>query len=285
MNTGRHVGTARTARALHLAPLIAVIIYCSAIGLGEADDDDPRRLLEGLQSTSCEARRAEIAAYLGSGDNKRGQNAGLLKLSIADQELRDRVSSLLGIVNDDREGAARIAALAEQISRTESLPPAAQQLQLRQRRDELLRIVRNPDERFTARVGAPWLLTRVLRAGSKDNPGWIPQWRKELEEMLRGRGDSLRVIAAINAALGRFPEGSDPRTSDVSRVLVGGLQSGSPIVREMSHTGLAQIIQNGPCFEATDSAKLRASAVRDWEAWWKQNKPRLASQRIKQAFW
>jgi len=56
-------------------------------------------------------------------------------------------------------------------------------------------------------------------------------------------------------------------------------------VRAMSHTGLAQITQGGPCFEATDPPNLRSSTVRDWEAWLTRNKATLEAQQIKQNFW
>jgi hypothetical protein len=95
--------------------------------------------------------------------------------------------------------------------------------------------------------------------------------------MLQGHDDELRIVAAVNAAIGRLPEGSDPRGSDVARALIGGLRHVSPTIREMSHAGLGQITQSGPCFEATDPPILRASAVRDWEAWWKQNEAKLDS--------
>jgi hypothetical protein len=194
-------------------------------------------LLQGLQDANCEARSAAIATYWKSTDNRKEQNAGLRSLHMSDPELRERISSFMSILEDEREGVARISALAEEISRTESLPPSEQQLHLRRYRDALLRLVRNQDERFTARVGAPWILTRVLRAGEKDNPDWIPEWRKESLEMLRGRDDALRIVVAINATLGRFPEGSDPRASEIARALIDGLQHASPAVRAMSHTG------------------------------------------------
>jgi hypothetical protein len=235
-------------------------------------------LLRGQRAaTSCEARRAAIATYLQSGDNRREQNVGLRSLHISDADLRDRLSSLVAILEDDREGAARITKLAEQISATESLRPQDQQAELSRQRDTLLRLSRNPKERFTARVGAPFLLTRVLRAGDKDHPDWVPEWRKESLGMLQGPDDELRIVAAVNATLGRLPEGSDPRGSDIARALIGGLRHASPSIREMSHTGLGQITRSGPCFEATDPPILRASAVRDWEAWWKQNEAKLDS--------
>jgi len=265
--------------------LIAAIVGCLLVGGGQADDDDARTLLQGLQSADCEARSAAVATYLRSTDNRKEQNAGVRSLRISDAELRERISSLTSILADEREGVARISALADEISRLDSLRPSEQQLQLRQYRHALLTLIRNPDERLTARVGAPWILTRVLRAGEKNNPDWIPEWRKQSLGMLRGGDDALRIVAAINAALGRLPEGSDPRTSEIAQALMGGLQHDSAVIRSMSIGGLNQITRSGPCFEPTDSAGLRATTVRDWDAWWKQNKADLESRRIKQAFW
>jgi hypothetical protein len=263
----------------------ASIIFCVLVGSGDANEGDARLLLEGLQSKGCEIRRGAIASYLQSADNQREHNAGLRRLHITDAELRDRVAALMSILDDDRDGAARITTLAEQISTTESLPMADYRLQLPRFRDTLLKLVRSQDEKFTARVGAPWLLIRVLRAGAQDHPDWVPQWRKESLEMLRSRDNNLRVVAAINAGLGRLPEGSDPLASEVVEALISGLQDGSAIVRELSHTGLGQITKSGPCFEATDSKNLRTLAVREWDAWRNANKPKLESQRINQAFW
>jgi hypothetical protein len=131
----------------------------------------------------------------------------------------------------------------------------------------------------------PFLLTRLLRAGSDENPDWIPQWQAELEAMLRSSDDALRAVAAVNAAIGRFPEGSDPRTYDVAQALIQGLRSSSSEVRAASDTGLAQITTSGPCFEPSDPPSLRGAAVREWDAWLAQNKASLEAQRIKQNFW
>ena len=280
----------RCSLSLGFMLVMVAMTSCLPFGEGEANEDSTQKLaaqklLKGLQSADCKGRREAITAYLQSADNTSGRNAGLRALRSPDQELQNQASSLLIILEDDRVGASRIAALAEQISRADSLPRSAQQVQLKQHRDELLKIVRDPVERFTARTGAPWLLTRVLRAGEKDNPGWIPQWRKELDEMLKGRDAMLRVVASVNAALGRFPEGSDPHASEVAQALIEGLQNISPVVRDMSYTGLGQITPGGPCFEATDTASRRASAVQDWKAWWKANKAKLEARPIKQSFW
>ena len=210
----------------------------------------------------------------------------LRRLRIADAPLKSQISSLLTVLEDDGEGGIRITTLAEEVSRLESLPYVTQQVRLRSYRDELLQIVRDSNEKFRARTGAPWLLTRVLRAGEKDNPDWIPQWRKELEAMLTGQDSELRVVAAVNAALGRFPEGNDPRAWDITQVLIDGLNNASSSVRAMSYAALGHIANDGPCFEPTDPpGDFRAPTVRAWKSWAEANKARLELRTIKQSFW
>ena len=193
-----------------------ILIVLAAVGVASADDPS-EMLLQGLQGPSCEARRSAIDTYLRSSDNKAGRNTGLRAMTISDPEVRARIGALLQIIEDSRDGVARMTSLAEEISKVGDLPPSAQGPRLRDYRTELLKLVKDPKQTLTARMGAPFLLTRLLRAGSDENPDWIPQWQGELDAMLRSRDDALRAIRGVDAAIGRFPEGSDPRTYDVAR--------------------------------------------------------------------
>jgi hypothetical protein len=128
---------------------------------------------------------------------------------------------------------------------------------------------------------------RILLAAREDHPEWTTEWGQSLETMLKSPDVVLRVVDAATAALGRFPEGSDPIKSDIVRPLITGLRHVSVSVRSASHVGLQQTLDgsDGVCFNATDSADRRASAIQRWEQWWDANQERLARERVKQSFW
>src|SRR5262245_46591965 len=105
--------------------VLVAFIWFAATGVVTADEGVDT-LLRGLQSTSCETRRDAIAAYHRSPDNKTSRNAALRTAQVADPELREQIASVVGIIDDDREGAARITTLVEEISNLASLPDLSQ---------------------------------------------------------------------------------------------------------------------------------------------------------------
>ena len=140
---------------------------------------------------------------------------------------------------------------------------------------------------MAARIGASWPLVRILLTARESHPQWTTEWGQSLETMLKSPDVVLRVVGATTAALGRFPEGSDPVKSDIVRPLITGLSHDSVSVRSAAHVGLRNILDgsDGVCFNATDSTDRRASAIQQWEEWWNANQERLTRERVKQRFW
>jgi hypothetical protein len=253
-----------------------------------ASDDDARRLLEALGSPQCETRLQAISRYSRSEDDEQHDNAALKRLSrTAPPVTREQARAILTDMDDERKGTARLLALVEKISQMKSLDKVGRDRPIRQLRDEFLKIIANPNEPMTARIGASWPLVRILLAAREDHPEWTTEWGQSLETMLKSPDVVLRVVGAATAALGRFPEGSDPIKSDIVRPLITGLRHASVSVRSASHVGLQQTLDgsDGVCFNATDSADRRASAIQRWEQWWDANQERLARERVKQSFW
>jgi hypothetical protein len=230
-----------------------------------ASDDDARRLLEALGSPQCETRLQAISRYSRSEDDEQHDNAALKRLSrTAPPVTREQARTIL---DDERKGTARLLALVENISQLKSLDKVGRDRPIRQLHDEFLRIIANPNEPMTARIGASWPLVRILLAAREDHPEWTAEWGQSLETMLKSPDVVLRVVGAATAALGRFPEGSDPRSA--------------------AHVGVQQTLDesDGVCFNATDSADRRDSAIQRWEQWWDANQKRLARERVKLSFW
>ena len=251
-------------------------------------DDDARRLLEALGSPQCETRLQAISRYSRSEDDEQHDNAALKRLSrTAPPVTREQARAILTDMDDERKGTARLLALVEKISQMKSLDKVGRDRPIRQLRDEFLKIIANPNEPMTARIGASWPLVRILLAAREDHPEWTTEWGQSLETMLKSPDVVLRVVGAATAAVGRFPEGSDPIKSDIVRPLITGLRHASVSVRSASHVGLQQTLDgsDGVCFNATDSADRRASAIQRWEQWWDANQERLARERVKQSFW
>jgi len=237
-------------------------------GVGQAKDEDAKLLLPALASESCEKRLEGISRYVRSEDNERDSNAALKRLSNGTPSLlKEQVLSTIELMEDRRKGAARILALTQKASQVDALDPGERDRSFGQMRQELLQIIRSPNEPAAARVGASWPLVRILLAASGNHPDWKTEWAKSLELMLNSPDGSLRVVGATTAALRRFPEGSDPAKATIVRPLIDGLSHDSVSVRSAANLGLRQTLQGigtGPCFSATDSPDRRAAAIRQW---------------------
>jgi hypothetical protein len=261
-----------TALATTSRLLSSLVIFELAFAVpSHASDDDARRLLEALGSPQCETRLQAISRYSRSEDDEQHDNAALKRLSrTAPPVTREQARAILTDKDDERKGTARLLALVEKISQMKSLDKVG--------RDR-------PISQLTYRS---LLAPRADPSRRKERPpGVDDRMGQSLETMLKSPDVVLRVVDAATAALGRFPEGSDPIKSAIVRPLITGLRHASVSVRSASHVGLQQTLDgsDGVCFNATDSADRRASAIQRWEQWWDANQERLARERVKQSFW
>ena len=217
-----------------------------------ASDDDARRLLEALGSPQCETRLQAISRYSRSEDDEQHDNAALKRLSrTAPPVTREQARAILTDMDDERKGTARLLALVEKISQMKSLDKVGRDRPIRQLRDEFLKIIANPNEPMTARIGASWPLVRILLAAREDHPEWTTEWGQSLETMLKSADVVLRVVGAATAAVGRLPEGSDPIKSDIVRPRITGLRHASVSVRSASHVGLQKPWMDPTVFVST----------------------------------
>jgi hypothetical protein len=266
---------------------LALVLICIPIP-SQASDEDAKSLLSALASDGCESHVQAISRYSRSKDNEAGRNAALQQLSAAAiPPIRQQASSVLALMEDGRVGRTKILALTKRVTEFDKLSKDARGRALGQMRQELLRIIHDPKERIAARIGAPWLLARILR-GSADHPEWKTEWAEALATMLRNADASLRVVGAATAALHRFPEGSDPIKADVIRPLINGLDADSVTVRAAAYLGLRQVLAGSPdviCFDSTATRDRRAAAIRQWDEWWDANRERLGRERVVQGLW
>jgi hypothetical protein len=214
-------------------------------------------------------------AFAASGHASDGDARSLLEaLGSAQCETRLEAISRYSRSEDSEQ---RDNAALKKLSRTAPPPP-------REQATALLTDLEN-HKKGTARLLA---LVEILLAAREDHPEWTTEWAQSLETMLKSADGVLRVVGATTAALRRFPEGSDPVKADVVRPLIHGLRHESVSVRSAAHVGLRHI-HDGPdsgiCFNATDSADRRASAIQQWEKWWDANEERLTQERVEQRFW
>lgn len=275
---------ARRLTELYGMCLALVLMFIPMRCLGS--DEDAKDLLSALASDSCESRTQAISRYSRSEDNETDRNAALRRLSgQADPRISQEVSSVLTLMADERVGQAKILALTERIAGFKKLSKDARDRSLGEVRQDLLRIIHDPRERMAARMAAPWLLVRVVLAGSADHPEWKTEWGQALARMLRSSDRSLRVVGAATAALYRFPEGTDPITADIVRPLIDGLRDDSVNVRAAAYLGLEDLGADTICFNATATQDRRTLAIRQWEAWWDANRGRLERERVVQQLW
>ena len=184
-----------------------------------ASDDDARRLLEALGSPQCETRLQAISRYSRSEDDEQHDNAALKRLSrTAPPVTREQARAILTDMDAERKGTARLLALVEKISQMKSLDKVGRDRPIRQLRDEFLKIIANPNEPMTARIGASWPLVRILLAAREDHPEWTTEWGQSLETMLKSPDVVLRVVGAATAALGRFPRRKRSATRPTQRI-------------------------------------------------------------------
>jgi hypothetical protein len=249
-------------------------------------EDDAQALMSALVSDGgCEVRQQAISRYSRSDDNERDGNAALKRRSVnTAAPIKQQVLSILALMEDGREGRAKILALTEKTSQFDKLDRLARNRALEQMRQELLQIIYEPKERVTARVGAPWLLARVVGAAA-DHPNWKIEWAQALGPMLKSPDSALRVVGAATAALHRFPEGSDPNKADIVRPLIDGLSHDSVAVRATAYLGLRQLQEPGTraiCFDATDAPDRRVASIRKMEEWLDANRERLKREKVDQ---
>lgn len=71
------------------------------------------------------------------------------------------------------------------------------------------------------------------------------------------------------------------KSPDVVLRVVGATTAALGSARSAAHVGLRHTLveSDAVCFNASDPADQRASAIRQWEQWWKAN------QGVKQQFW
>jgi hypothetical protein len=255
----------------------------------QARDEDAKLVLAALTSADCTTRLQSISRYSESEDNEKNRNAGLKRLhGKAPPAVRGQLAALLALMNDERNGTAKILVLTDRLGRISKLDRVRRDRELQAVRQELLRIFRDPKELMGARLGAPWPLVRLIRASERDHPDWRAEWAQMLETMLRSSETSSRVVGAVTAVSKQFPEGTDPTKADVVRPLIDGLSHESVSVRSAAYLGLRDAFDQLPnemCFDATDSSDGRAHAKRRWEEWWKENSEKLGRERLVQDFW
>jgi hypothetical protein len=228
-----------------------------------------------------------ISQYSRSRDNEVDDNAALKRLSAtAAPSIQQQTLSVLALMEDGREGRKKILALTQRAAQFDQLSKDVNDSGLEQVRQELLRIVYDPKERMAARIGAPWLLARILLANSTDHPEWKRDWAMALATLLRSSDSPSRVVGGATAALHRFPDGSDPIKADVIKPLIDGLRNDSVTVRAAAYLGLRQVLVGTPdaviCFDATATRDRRAAAIRQWEEWSDANRGRLGRERVVQ---
>jgi hypothetical protein len=219
-------------------------------------------------------------------EGEAAQTAALRRrVKTLDAPLRARVLMILQLREDRPKGLARIQTLMKQAGAVQKAGDKAKQAAALDRlRQRLLRVIHDPKETWTARIGAPWLLVRVSGFAIE----FEPDWGKELPRLLENPDLGVRLVGALTATDGRFPKGSDPDKSVVIRALIDGLQSDSVGARSFARGGLLSVLRQIPeglCFDPTDPPEVRAEAIRRWEAWWTANQEQLSRETIPQKFW
>ena len=280
----RSIGLATASRLFCCLVVLELVVAASS----HASDEDAKLLLAALDSTQCSTRLEAISRYSRSEDGEQHENAALKRLGrTAPPAAKEQARAILTDLEDEKKGETRLLALVERIGQLKSLDKGGRDRSIRQLREEFLKIIVSPNEPMTARIGASWPLVRILLLAREDHPEWTTEWGRSLETMLKSPDVVLRVVGATTAALGRFPEGSDPVKSDIVRPLITGLGHDSVSVRTAAHVGLRHTLveSDAVCFNASDSTDQRASAIQQWEQWWKANQERLTRERVKQQFW